>query len=197
MPDLALFDFDGTITFSDTFTPFLHFASSPRHIAREYIRLAPKIIGYKLGLVPGTQMRELASRAALNGRPERELRALGAAYAERVLPGVIRPHALERIRWHQHRGDRVVVVSASLDLYVRPWAEALALGVIATDLRVEAGVVTGGYLEGDCSGLEKARRVKARYRLSDFSRIFAYGDTREDEALLALANERFFRWQKA
>ena len=53
MPDLALFDFDGTITFSDTFTPFLYFASSRGHIARQYIRLAPKIIGYKLGLVPG------------------------------------------------------------------------------------------------------------------------------------------------
>lgn len=197
MPDLALFDFDGTITFSDTFTPFLYFASSRGHIVRQYIRLAPKILEYKLGLLPATEMRALAAGAALGGRPETELRKLGAAYAEEVLPGRVRPHALERIRWHQQRGDRVVVVSASLEVYLRPWAEVLALDVIATELGVEADVITGGYSGGDCTGLEKARRVEARYRLSDFSNVFAYGDTSEDAALLSLANERFFRWQKA
>jgi HAD superfamily hydrolase (TIGR01490 family) len=199
MPErnLALFDFDGTITFADTFTPFLYFASNRRRIVRQSVRLAPKILGYKLGLVPATKMRALAARAVFGGRSEAELRAFGATYAERVLPGVIRPHALERILWHKQRGDRIVVVSASLAVYVRPWAQSLALDVIATELSVEDGVLTGSYEGGDCTGPEKARRVEARYPPSGYSRVYAYGDTSEDDALLALAHERYFRWQKS
>jgi HAD superfamily hydrolase (TIGR01490 family) len=198
MPDrnLALFDFDGTITFSDTFTPFLYFASDRAHILRQSLLLAPKILSYKLGLLPATRMRALAARAAFRGRAEADVQALGATYAERLLPGVIRPHALERIRWHQQRGDRVVVVSASLSVYVRAWAQPLELDVIATELSAADGVITGGYADGDCTGFEKARRVEARYPLADYAKVYAYGDTSEDEALLALASERYFRWQK-
>jgi phosphatidylglycerophosphatase C len=195
--NLALFDFDGTITSADTFTPFLYFASNRVQSVRQSVRLAPKILGYKLGLVPATKMRALAASAAFRGRSEAELRALGATYAERVLPGVIRPHALERIRWHQQRGDRIVVVSASLAVYVGAWAQPLGLDVIATELSAEDGVLTGGYDGGDCAGPEKARRVEARYPPSGYSRVYAYGDTSEDDALLALAHERYFRWQKA
>jgi len=195
--DLALFDFDGTITFSDTFTPFLYFASHRAQILRQSLLLAPKILTYKLGLLPATRMRALAVGAAFRGRSETELRGLGETYAERVLPGVIRPHALERIRWHQQRGDRVVVVSASLAVYVRAWARPLELDVIATELSADRGVITGSYADGDCTGLEKARRVEAKYPLADYAKVYAYGDTSEDEALLALASERYYRWQKA
>jgi phosphatidylglycerophosphatase C len=199
MPDqnLALFDFDGTITFRDTFTPFLYFASSRTHIVRQSLRLAPAILGYKLGLVPATKMRALAAGAAFRGRSEAELRELGATYAERVLPGVIRPQALERIHWHKQRGDRIVVVSASLAVYVRPWAQPLELDVIATELSTKDGLLTGGYEGGDCAGPEKARRVEARYAPSGYATVFAYGDTSEDDALLALADEPYFRWQPA
>ena len=31
--NIALFDFDGTVTFKDTFIPFIYFAASPRRIA--------------------------------------------------------------------------------------------------------------------------------------------------------------------
>ena len=195
--DLALFDFDGTITRSDTFTPFLYFVSSRGHIVRESLRLAPKILRYKLGLVPATRMRAIAAHSTFAGRSEAEIRGLGVAYARNVLPGVVRPHALERIRWHQQRGDHVVVVSASLDMYLRPWARALELDVIATDLSVEQGILTGSYAGGDCTGSEKARRVQARYTLSRYPNVYAYGDTSEDEALLGLASERYFRWQKS
>jgi len=198
MPDrnLALFDFDGTITYSDSFKPFLYYSSSRMRIVRGTVRLAPKIVGYKLGLVHASQMRQSGAAAAFRGRSEAEIRRLGAEYAKTVLPGVIRPQAVERIRWHQRRGDVCVVVSASLDVYVSAWARALELDVIATELEVAGGVLTGRYVGGDCTGTEKARRVQARYDLSRYPSVYAYGDTSEDEALLGLADKRYFRWQK-
>jgi phosphoserine phosphatase len=47
-------------------------------------------------------------------------------------------------------------------------------------------------------GEEKARRVREQYALSSFDAVHAYGDTPEDAALLALADERWFRiWPEA
>jgi phosphatidylglycerophosphatase C len=194
-PSLALFDFDGTITSADTFTPFLYFASSRARIAFGTLLLAPHMLGYKLGFIPATRMRQRGARVALRGRLESEVRAIGNEYATRVIPGVVRPHALERIGWHKARGDCVVVVSASLDVYLSAWCETHELDVIATDPAASDGVLTGAYANGDCDGVEKARRIRERYDLTSYSRVYAYGDTHGDDALLDLAHERWFRWK--
>lgn len=193
--NLALFDFDGTITLGDTFTPFIRFALPRSRIIVGSLRLLPQIVGYRLGRVPATRMRQAIVRVAFAGRAETELRELGARYAE-TLGSVMRPEALERIAWHQSNGDRVVVVSASLELYLRPWCDARGLELICAELESNQGVLTGRYVDGDCTGQEKARRVRARYDLDECATIYAYGDTDEDQALLALANKRFFRWQE-
>jgi phosphatidylglycerophosphatase C len=77
----------------------------------------------------------------------------------------------------------VVVVSASLDVYLSEWCEQLGLELIATELESEGGLLTGRYRAGDCNGAEKTRRVRARYALEAFPTVYAYGDTHEDEAL--------------
>lgn len=55
--DLALFDFDGTITTGDTYTPFLRYASSIALKRRAWRRLLWPWLGYKLGLVSGVAVR--------------------------------------------------------------------------------------------------------------------------------------------
>lgn len=60
---------------------------------------------------------------------------------------------------------------------------------------------TGGYLDGDCSFDNKVRLLKKRLTaeqlcLTQFDKIYAYGDTYEDIPMLELADEKFFNWQK-
>jgi len=193
--NLALFDFDGTITFGDTFTPFIHFAVSRPRVVAGALLLSPMIAGYELGLVSTTRMRAAIVRVALSGRRAHEIAELGRCYA-RALPGLVRPEALARIRWHQDSGDEVVVVSASLDAYLHAWCSDLGVGLICSALEANAGILTGKYAGADCSGPEKARRVLAEYDLSRYSNVYAYGDTPEDKELLGLAHRRFYRWQE-
>lgn len=194
--NLALFDFDGTITFKDTFTPFIYFAVDVPRLARGLVVLGPMILKYKWGLVPATEMRAAISRVGFRGRREAEVKERGIRYAKNVLPRVVQPRALERLRWHQQQGDVVVVVSASLDAYLRPWCDELGVELICTELEVTAGVLTGQYRGGDCTGTEKAKRVLERYDLSRYPIVYAYGDTHEDRELLELASKRYFRWQE-
>jgi phosphatidylglycerophosphatase C len=194
--DLALFDFDGTITTTGTYPGFVRFAVLfPRKVAGGIV-LSPLIAGYRAGAVSDRTMRRLMSRLGFWGDDVGRLRRLGERYAEEVLPALIRPMALERIAWHRARGDRVVVVSASLDLYLEPWCRSLGVDVICTQLEVRNGRCTGRYLHGDCCGEEKARRVRERYLLSAYGTIYAYGDTDEDRPMLALAQKRFFCWRE-
>jgi phosphatidylglycerophosphatase C len=190
---LALFDFDGTITVADTFTPFILRAVEPRRLALGKVALSPLVAAYKLRLLRATHMRRAMVAVGFRGRASAEVRAQGLEYSRNYVPAVVRPRALERIQWHQTRGDEVVVVSASLDVYLSDWCQQLGVGLICSELEEREGTLTGRYLGGDCTGAEKARRVQERYDLQRFSSIFAYGDTPEDSALLALADQRYYR----
>jgi HAD superfamily hydrolase (TIGR01490 family) len=194
--DLALFDFDGTISTGDTYTPFLRYASSTALKRRAWRRLLWPWLGYKLGLVSGVAVRRQVTAQVLGGRKAMAIRALGERYARERLPRVLRAQAMARIAWHRERGDRIVVVSASLDAYLVPWCRAHGLELICSELGTDGGRLTGTYRGGDCAGAAKAARVRERLALPDYRRIYAYGDTIEDRELLALAHHPVYRWQE-
>lgn len=192
--NLALFDFDGTITRGDTWTPFMGLATGAARKALGYTVLLPVGAGYYAGFVSGRTARPLYTYVAFRGVEARRVRDIGARYAGEVIPRTVEPRAVDQIAWHKGNGDTVVVVSASPALYVHPWCERAGIECIATDLEERHGRLTGRILGGECTGAEKAARVRRRYALEQFSEIYAYGHTEEDREMLALANHRYYRW---
>ncbi len=194
--DLALFDFDGTITVSDTWAPFVRFATPRARLLLGQVLLSPVAIGYRVGLMSASKGRQMVARVAFQGEDAKRVRELGVEYASTALPAVERPSAIERIDWHKAQGDQVVVVSASLDVYIRPWCENRGIEFICTTLEERAGRLTGRYVEGDCCGAEKTRRIRQRYELDRYEVIYAYGDSGEDRQMLALAHKKYYQWQE-
>jgi phosphatidylglycerophosphatase C len=190
--NLALFDFDGTVTTRDTFKPFLYYAAGRTRATLGTAVLGPIVAAHKAGFVTGTRLRRAAAYVCFRGRSEAEIDEMGERYSRQLDPQV-RPEMLTKIRWHQTQGDEVAVVSASLAPYLRFWCARVGIERISTELEARAGILTGRYAGGDCTGQEKARRVRARYDLSRYPTVYAYGDTPEDAELLALAHRRFFR----
>lgn len=191
--DLALFDFDGTLTTCETMPGFMRAAVPTRRLRPGRMLLAPLVIGYRLGAVPGTWVRAGICRFGFRGVPVAELMHHGNAFARDVLPGLLRPEAMARIAWHRTRGDRVVVVSGGLDAYLQPWVHAHGLDLVCSSLEQRDGRLTGRYQGWQCVGAEKVRRVRARYDIAGYARIHAYGDTPEDYDMLAMAQERHYR----
>jgi len=194
--NLALFDFDGTITTREMFAEFIHFAAPPRRLRWGRVLLAPLVAGYKLGIVPANTLRAMAVRCAFAGVNLADAQRAGKRFADEVLVTVIRPEALERIQWHKSRGDTVVVVSGALDLYLWHWCEQHGIGLICSQLETQDGALTGRYQGRQCVRAEKSRRVLASCDLRDFPVVYAYGDTSEDLDLLALAGRKFYRGQE-
>jgi HAD superfamily hydrolase (TIGR01490 family) len=194
MPDLALFDFDGTLTTRETFPDFMRHAVARPRLLLGGVLLAPVVFGYRRGWVAGNPTRTSVVQVGLCGVDATRLRVKGAAFARDVLPGLLRPEAMARLAWHRERGDRVVVVSGGLDVYLVPWCAAQGVEVLCSVLAERDGRITG-YAGAQCVGEEKVRRVRALCDPQAYTAIHAYGDTHEDQAMLAMANHRTYRGQ--
>lgn len=195
LQSLAIFDFDGTITNSESFTPFLRFAIPPTRLAFAAAILSPLILAYKWNLLAASPLRRSLIMLGFFGEKETDVLNIGKKYSRDHLGKLVRPKAIERIEWHKNRGDIVVVVSASLSLYLSDWCNKLEVDLICTELESLNGVFTGQYRGGDCTGATKAARIRKKYDLNVFHDIYAYGDTNEDFEILKLANKKFFRWR--
>lgn len=193
--DLALFDFDGTLTTCETFPRFMRFAATPWRLALGSVRFAPMLAGYRAGRVSGSCIRAAVTSFAFRGRPADAVTRAGRRFAAEILPGLERPEAMQRLRWHQHRGDRVIVVSGAYDLYLSPWCAIHEVELLCSSLEVRDGRLTGRYQGAQCVGEEKVRRVRGICLPDAFAACHAYGDTDEDRAMLALASHRWFRGQ--
>jgi HAD superfamily hydrolase (TIGR01490 family) len=189
---LALFDFDHTVTTCDTYARFLRRVATPTQLASARWTVGPWLVAYRLRLLSAERIRRRVTAQVFPGRDPVEIRAAGLAYARDELPAMLRPGAMTRIAWHQAQGHEVVLVSGSLDAYLAPWCAMHGLSLVCNRLEVQDGRLTGRYALRDI-GAHKVAELRARYDLGRYARIHAYGDSVEDRPMLALAHERWYR----
>lgn len=192
--NLALFDFDGTITHTDSFTKFVLYAADKQRIRRGKLLLLPEAIAYKARLTSGKRIRHKVFNFAFKNTIETEIKMKALEFSQNIIPSLIRPQAMDRINWHKERGDEIRVVSASLDLYLEPWCKQHNIALSCNEVEAISGSITGNFIGRDCSADEKRRRVENAYNLSDYTNIYAYGDTFEDKELLKLAHYPFYQY---
>ncbi|WP_334177304.1 HAD-IB family hydrolase [Pseudoxanthomonas sp.] len=190
--DLALFDFDGTLTTRETFPDFMRYAVARPRLLVGGALLVPVVFGYRRGWIAGNPTRACIVQVGLRDVDAARLRSQGEAFARDMLPGVLRPDAMARLAWHRERGDRIVVVSGGLDVYLTPWCSAQGVELACSVLAERNGRITG-YAGAQCVGEEKVRRIRALCDPQAYAAIHAYGDTREDDAMLAMAHHRTYR----
>ncbi|STO97295.1 HAD family hydrolase [Helicobacter canis] len=58
---------------------------------------------------------------------------------------------------------------------------------------LESTFVSGEFATPNCYGEQKAVRIRARYDLSNYAEIYAYGDSKGDRAMLELATHAFYK----
>ena len=189
---LALFDFDHTITSGDSYGRFLRLVATPEQRAQAWWRIGPWLLAYRLKLISAERIRRRVTALVFTGRHAGEIAQLAADFSREHIAGIVRPQMLEQIQWHKAQGHVVAVVSGSLDLYLRPWCEELGLELICNRLESDGERLTGRYDGGDC-GPRKVSLIRKRFDLDKYQRIHAYGDSTEDKPMLALAHERWYR----
>ncbi|MBN2161265.1 MAG: HAD-IB family hydrolase [Spirochaetes bacterium] len=193
---LALFDLDGTITTRDTLADFLLQTFGLLRCAAGLLSVSPFLLLYLLKLIPGGEAKEKVFRYFLSGWGVDDFATAADRYARERMPAILRERAMDRIAWHRSRGDRMVVVSASAEEWVRSWCAREGMETIGTRLETRDGRFTGRILGENCSGPEKARRIREKISLDDYEYIYAYGNSGGDAEMLALAHERYYQWKR-
>lgn len=167
MRDLSVFDLDGTLILVDSFARLVR-----REIRRPRVALAAALRATRL--VGGDAFAARAHAALADVLADE-------AYVARFLDGMER-HLDQRVvaRCAECRtaGHLLVLVSASPDDYVRPFAKRLGF-----DEAHGSRATASGYRR--LHGHEKLRLVDEHYARDRFRRTFAIGDSESDMPLLA------------
>lgn len=194
--ELHLFDFDGTITLKDSLFHFLQFLSFRLHPKKSFgwmfVKSLPFFFFAKMGLYSKSKAKEIFISSFIRGKDEEDLIPISKEYAREAFR-IIRPEAIKRIEILKKEKVHLVLVSASLDLWLIPIAEKLGFQLICTRAEKVNGVFTGRFNGENCNGAEKAKRIKRSLDLSKFSKIVAYGDTSGDKEMLDLADQIHFK----
>ena len=188
-----LFDFDGTITSKDTLIEFVHFYRGRNNYLLGIAKLLPVLVLYALKIIPNWKAKQFFLTRFFKGEKMEDFNRKCFNFSTVILPSLVRPEAQKSI--DQYRGEQatIAVVSASAENWVKPWCDKNGIICLATRLDVKNGVITGKILGRNCYGDEKACRIREYFNLSDFSEVIAYGDSRGDREMLALAHEQHYK----
>jgi phosphatidylglycerophosphatase C len=191
---LVVFDLDGTISRHDTLLAYLT-GFLRRHRARwpRMLFCTPALLGFVTGLVDRGELKAALMKAALGGSTRKVIDAWTAEYVNEFLAHGAFADALTAIAAHRDKGDTLVLMSASPDLYVPEigrrlgFTETICTGVRWRDERLDGALTTANR-----QGAEKTRCFAAlRLRYPQVSTI-AYANAASDFDHLKLADEAWF-----
>lgn len=191
---LHLCDFDGTLTRRDSLWQFLWFAVPFPRLLMGGAWLVFKLPGLALfGKWSNAAAKAAVLTAFLGEKSKADWLRLGEDFCQQKLPGMLRGDLLERLRAAKRAGDTVAVVSASPDVWLRPFCSAEGFDLICTELFFDprSRLFMAEFSTPNCNGPEKARRIREAYALESFGKILAYGNSSGDAAMFALADEVF------
>jgi phosphatidylglycerophosphatase C len=190
---LVAFDFDGTLTTHDSFTAFLRWHAGTGGWMRGLAAMTPDLLAY-LGHKDRGRLKAASVKQFLAGMDRATLEAAAERFAALTHDGFIRPDALACWNDWGRRGAYRVIVTASPEITVAPFARRLgAEGLIGTHLAFDAkNRITGAFLGENCRAAEKVVRLRAAYG-PETSLAAAYGDTTGDIEMLEIADDAGFR----
>jgi len=190
---IAFFDFDGTITTKDTLLEIIKFQKGKTSFYFGFILHAPWLIAYKLNWLSNNLAKQKILTYFFAGMAEEAFQEKCDLFAEKIIPGIVRPGALTEINVLRSRNFEIVVVSASAANWIRKWSESNSLKLIATKMEVKNGLITGK-IEGENNhGVQKALKIHELWNLNEYEEIYAYGDSSGDKPMMDLATKSFYK----
>lgn len=188
-------DFDGTITKGDSMFSFLKFISGTFFF---YILLAiaiPTLIILKLAGGSNQSLKVKLLQYFFKGKKKSELESLAFEHFQKRKNKLLRTKAVGHIKSLQDLGDEICIVTASLDLWVQPFAAYLGAELIATQSAYDQDGFFIGISGLNCNYEEKVNRIKDSYNGRQINRKkLAYGNSSGDQAMYEFSDQYYHKY---
>lgn len=185
---VVFFDVDGTLLpLPSTEQRFLRWLLGRRTIGPGHLLHSACSLLIDL---PWTAEKFKANKAYLHGESVERFHHLGAEFVTAAIAPIIRRSAREVIEHHRRNGDRIILLTGTLDLLAEPLAAALAMDdVVCGRLEQADGCFTGRTTPPHPYGEGKAAALRDYAQRSgiDLQCIQIYGDGWSDLPAFKLA----------
>ena len=194
MKRIAAFDFDGTITCRDTLIEFLRFTGGSLRLYAVFALYSPLLVLMKLKLFSNHKAKEKIFVHYFKGMPLQQFNNLCRRFFEEKGQLLINKEAKFQIAVHKEQGDEVVIISASIENWVSHFSNVLkADRLLATQIEIQDGKLTGRFATKNCYGQEKVNRLLSVYPERKDYYLIAYGDSRGDKEFLEFSDEQHYQ----
>jgi phosphatidylglycerophosphatase C len=182
-PWVAVFDLDGTLTWSDTLRLFLasFLRRHPWRLIRLW-RLPAALLGFLAQPCDRGKLKSRVIRMVMGGARRADVDESARSFVGSLQPRRrFRPAALAVLEAHRAAGDHLILLSASPDLYVPAIGRLLGFErSLCTEIQWRGELLDGALKSPNRRGEEKSRcldRLRAQYPALP---IVAYGNSASD-----------------
>ncbi len=187
MQKIIFTDLDGTLTLKDTYTKFVFQNLNFVKVLKNIPTLAIMLLKYKLKIYNNDDVKQITFKMFFEGYDSEQ--SLDS-FADEIAWNM---RVRELIDVKRKEGYKVIIVTASPDVYVKQVCEYLGYdGFISTQTQ-ENGRYLSGVFEGRvCNFDEKTQRIKAFMGEEEFGHTISYGNSSGDFAMLRFCDESYF-----
>lgn len=193
MKKLYLFDFDGTLTYKDTMFLFLKYYN-PTKFYLAFAKHIPLFVLLKLKLADAEKVKKSFVSAILKGERLSKITQKSQDFFNKFHKEIIRPNAWDFINNIDPSQTESYIVTASLDIWVKPFADLFGMKLLATQAEFNDDLFTGNFVGKNCNGDEKRCRIEAEFKDKKYDKTIAFGDTDGDREMMAWADESQFEF---
>ncbi|MBL7910619.1 MAG: haloacid dehalogenase-like hydrolase [Bacteroidia bacterium] len=192
MKTLVLCDFDGTLFKKDSFPLFIKFYHGVLKLCFGYLLFSPLIILYYLKIFDGEKLKKKMFNFYFKNADKADLEKKGERFLNEALlkNNLLNNALLNTLNDLKKKGAEICIVSASLDVWIKPFANHFNYNFLCTELKYISDTYQGEFLTKNCNNIEKKTRVMQHYNLRLYDEIIAFGDSGGDKYLMEIATKK-------
>ena len=193
MKTIVAFDFDGTLTTKNSLFIFLFYIFGYKKVLLGVFVNSISIVKMFLKVKSAHKTKEDFLSFFIKGLTKKKITRMSSEFCKDKLPLIIRKEAYDKMLWHKTKNHEIVIISASPEDWILPWANLNNVKVIGTKLLVKNNLITGRFSSKNCIKEEKVNRLLEMFPNKEFYYLYAYGDSRGDLELLNFADKSFYK----
>lgn len=195
--ELFAFDFDKTITKSDTILPICRFIAEHYNSILTFRIIQINFILFRLRLISSKKFKEKIVLHLLKGKSIDDIENIVSVFITTYFGELLNQKIIDLINKEKNAGNRIIIVTSNLELFINPVKKILSFDeVYGTKIKSNNNIIDEGIEGENCSGIRKAEIVNELKSKYQFEKVIAYGDSKGDFDMLRLADESYLAHYK-